>query len=157
MQTRHRRPSIHIRPCRVADIPHVLDLWARAAAGASVTDNADAIRLRLRRDRQLFLLAWDLSRRSHTAAKADARLVGSLIGGWDGWRASMARLAVDPEYRRYGIARQLVRAVEKELRNLGALRVGCVVFKDNRLGRTFWTSIDYAFQPQDVRYVKDLR
>jgi ribosomal protein S18 acetylase RimI-like enzyme len=43
----------------------------------------------LRRDRRLFLLAWD-----------NSRLVGSLIGGWDGWRASMARLAVDPAYRR---------------------------------------------------------
>jgi ribosomal protein S18 acetylase RimI-like enzyme len=161
------RPSIRIRPCRAADIPRVLELWARAAAGQSVTDTADAIRLRLRRDRQLFLLAWDVSARSRNrrggpvgprkGAKADLRLVGSLIGGWDGWRATMARLAIDPEYRRHGIARQLVRAVEKELRDLGALRVGCVVFRSNRLGRAFWSSIDYTFQPEDVRYVKDLR
>jgi ribosomal protein S18 acetylase RimI-like enzyme len=123
----------------------VLDLWSRAAAGQSVTDNATAVRLRLRRDRRLFLLAWD-----------NARLVGSLIGGWDGWRASMARLAVDPAYRRRGIARLLVDRVEQELRSLGATRTGCVVLAANRPARAFWTNSKYRLDTEVVRYVKDL-
>ena len=137
---------IHIRPCRAADIPHVLDLWKRASAGPSVSDNPEALRLRLRRDRQLFLLAWD-----------GTRLVGSLMGGWDGWRASMARLAVDPDYRRRGIARLLLHQVENELRQLGALRVGLIVLTNNRGGRGFWKAQKYRLDDHVVRYVKDLR
>ena len=90
----------------------VLDLWRRAAAEPSVTDDPDALRRKLDRDRSLFVLAWDRS-----------RLVGSLIGGWDGWRGHMYRLAVDRACRRRGIARRLVKNVEAHLRRLGAVRI----------------------------------
>ena len=129
----------------MVDIPRVLDLWKRAAAGTSVSDNPDAIRRRLHRDRHLFLLAWD-----------EKRLVGSLIGGWDGWRASMYRLAVEPDYRRRGIVRRLVTAVEKELRELGATRIGALVFTHNRPGRAFWSSESYNLDEEVARYIKDL-
>lgn len=47
------------------------------------------------------MLAWD-----------GGRLVGTIMAGWDGWRASMARLAIDPQYRRIGLARALVERIE---------------------------------------------
>ena len=143
--TSRTRHQIHIRRCRVVDIPRLLDLWKRASAGPSVSDNPDAIRRRLHRDRHLFLLAWD-----------EKRLVGSLIGGWDGWRASMYRLAVDPDYRRRGIARRLVTAVENELREIGATRIGALVFTYNRSGQAFWSSESYSLDEEVARYVKDL-
>lgn len=136
--------AITLRACRVSDIPAVLDLWARST-DASVGDNPTAIRLRLRRDRHLFLLAVD-----------GMRVVGSLVGGWDGWRATMARLAVDPEYRRRGVAGLLVRRVERELRALGAARVSCLVFDGNRRARAFWQGAGYLYDPDTVRYKKDL-
>src|SRR5438132_614588 len=80
-----RRRRILLRPCRARDVEQVLELWRRAAAEPSVTDAADALRQRLERDRDLFLLAWDRG-----------RLVGTLIGGWDGWRGHLYRLAVEP-------------------------------------------------------------
>jgi ribosomal protein S18 acetylase RimI-like enzyme len=123
----------------------VLELWTRASAGASVTDNPASIRLRLHRDRHLFALAWD-----------STRLVGTLIGGWDGWRAYMYRLAVDPDYRRRGVAGMLVSAIEKELRRLGARRISALVTSDNRTGRGFWDAVGYSLDDEMVRYVKDL-
>jgi ribosomal protein S18 acetylase RimI-like enzyme len=136
--------AITFRTCRVSDIPAVLDLWARAT-DASVGDNPTAIRLRLRRDRNLFLIALD-----------GKRIVGSLVGGWDGWRATMARLAVDPAYRRRRVARRLVQRVEREFRAIGATRVSCLVFDDNRRARAFWQSAGYAHDSETVRYKKDL-
>src|SRR5688572_15802097 len=94
---------IEIRSCRVRDLRAVLDLWKRAKAHPSVTDNVVALRRRLKRDPALFLLAWE-----------GPEVVGSAIGGWDGWRASMARVAIDPRYRRRGVATQLVTAIEKQ-------------------------------------------
>src|SRR2546422_10765996 len=91
-----RRRRILLRSCRARDVKQVLELWRRAGTEPSVTDDPGSLRRRLRRDRNLFVLAWDRG-----------RLVGSLIGGWDGWRGHMYRLAVDPGCRRGGIARRL--------------------------------------------------
>ena len=124
----------------------VLDLWRRAAAEPSVTDHADALRRRLDRDPSLFVLAWERG-----------RLVGSLIGGWDGWRGHMYRLAVDPACRRHGVARRLVEDVEARLRRLGAVRVDGIVVKRNRTGGVFWRALGYRHHVEVARYVKDLR
>ena len=78
------------------------------------------------------------------------------MAGWDGWRASMARLAIDPQYRRIGLARALVERIEGELRTLGTRRIGAIVLKNNRGGRAFWSSAGYELDREDVRYVKDL-
>ena len=141
-----RRRRILLRHCRARDVEKVLDLWRRAAAEPSVTDDPDALRRKLDRDRSLFVLAWDRS-----------RLVGSLIGGWDGWRGHMYRLAVDRACRRRGIARRLVKNVEARLRRLGAVRIDGIVVKRNRAGRVFWRELGYREHAEVARYVKDLR
>src|SRR5919202_5857534 len=101
--------TIELRACRPEDVDAVLALWQRAEAVPRPTDRPDALLRRLERDPQLFVLAWD-----------GDRLVGSLMGGWDGWRGQVYRLAVDPAYRRRGIARRLFEAVEAPPRGLGA-------------------------------------
>ena len=141
----HRR-RIRIRRCRPIDVATVLELWKRTGIAPSVTDSALAIRRRLRHDDGLFYLAWD-----------GPRLVGSLIGGWDGWRGSMARLAVDPDYRRHGIAQALVQRVEKKLRALGAIRISAIVLENNAGGRAFWSSVAYRMDTESLRYIRDLR
>ena len=143
MGTRH--PSIELRPCRVQDIAAVLALWEQAATSGSVTDHPDAIRKRLERDADLFLLAWD-----------GDRLVGSLIGGWDGWRGNMYRLAVGPDYRRRGIARKLVGAVERRLRLLGAERITALVTKHEAPAKAFWRNVGYIDDTEMGRYAKNM-
>ena len=123
----------------------VLELWRRAGAEPSVTDDPGSLRRRLRRDRNLFVLAWDRG-----------RLVGSLIGGWDGWRSHMYRLAVDPGCRRSGIARRLVANVEARLQELGAVRIDGIVVSRNTAASTFWREIGYQRHVEVARYVKDL-
>ena len=141
-----RRRRILLRPCRATDVEQVLELWRRAGAQPSVTDRPDALRRRLRRDRSLFVLAWDRD-----------RLVGSLIGGWDGWRGHLYRLAVDPACRRRGIARRLVRDVEARLRKLGAIRIDGIVARGSRVGSAFWRELGYRCHAEVARYVKDWR
>jgi len=137
--------SIALRPCRPEDVEAVLALWQRAEAIPRPTDHPAALHRRLVRDPELFLLAWDGS-----------RLVGSLMGGWDGWRGQMYRLAVDPEYRRRGIAGRLVAAVEARLRELGAERITSLVFAEEPGAAAFWRAAGYEPDPATERYAKNL-
>jgi ribosomal protein S18 acetylase RimI-like enzyme len=137
--------DIDLQPCRRVDIPAVLELWRHAGVVPLATDRPDVLHRRLQRDPELFILAW-----------AGPTLVASLMGGWDGFRGQMYRLAVDPAYRRRGIARVLVEAVETELRRLGCERITCLVFKDEVGAPEFWRGAGYAPDPVIERYAKDL-
>jgi ribosomal protein S18 acetylase RimI-like enzyme len=136
---------VTLRPCRNEDVEAVLALWQRAEALPRPTDRPDALLRRLTRDRELFVLAWD-----------GERLVGSLMGGWDGWRGGMYRLAVDPDYRRQGIAARLVAEVEARLRGLGAERITSLVFVDEPGAVDFWRSVGYQSDPATTRYTRNL-
>ena len=113
--------TITYRPCIPDDIDAVLALWVEGGQKES-TDNAGAIARRLKRDPQLIILAWN----------------GAT---WDGWRANMYRLVVSAEYRRQGIASQLVQMVqmvEEELRKLGVTRVYALALINSTQAGLFW-------------------
>src|SRR5438552_6164734 len=94
--------AVAIRPCRAEECEAVLALWRRAGAIPSPTDTLEEL-LRLVRSEHGdgFLVAIQ-----------EGAIVGSVIGGWDGWRGNIYRLAVAPEARRRGLARRLVRSEE---------------------------------------------
>ncbi len=137
--------SIRLKECRDEDAAAVLALWRRAEAVPRPTDRPDALRQRIQHDDGLFLVAVD-----------GDRVVGSLIGSWDGWRAGLARLAVDPEYRRRGIATRLVAEVERRQLALGAERSTIRVFHNEPGAVAFWTSLGYVADPDESIYVKGL-
>ena len=137
-------PSIELRSCRIEDIEEVLALWVRAEAVSRPTDHPSALRKRLERDPELFVIATDSS-----------KVIGSLMGGWDGWRGNMYRLAVDPQHRRLGLARKLVEEVETRLRQVGAERITSLVFKEEG-SVAFWKSVGYTLDHATDRYAKDL-
>jgi ribosomal protein S18 acetylase RimI-like enzyme len=137
--------KISIRAARPADSDGLLALWKRSGIRSNVTDEKTMLRVRLGKDRDLFLVACHGS-----------RIVGSLIAGWDGWRGSMARLAVDPAYRGKRIAQRLVAHTEARLRKRGAKRIGALVFADNKLGQRFWRAAGYRREPTITRFVKNL-
>jgi ribosomal protein S18 acetylase RimI-like enzyme len=137
--------TINIRAARPTDFKGVLELWQRTGIRSSVADDMKTLKRRYLRDRDLFLVA-----------SRGGQIVGSLIAGWDGWRGSMARLAVDPACRRERIAKRLVERAEARLRKRGAKRIGALVFVDNTLAQTFWRAAGYVEEPTVARFVKNL-
>lgn len=136
--------EIQLRDCRPDDVNDVLQLWARSGVVPGSTDSLDALRTRLVRDRDLFLLAVD-----------GDRIIGTVIGGWDGWRGNFYRLVVHPEYRRLGVATQLVTEVEDRLRALGARRVYALALEEPG-ALALWRRAGYEPNPIVRPYTKTL-
>ncbi len=88
-------------------------------------------------------------------AEADGEVIGSLIVGWDGWRGTFYRLAVDPAHRRRGLATALVRAGEERLRALGARRLNAIVETEEVDAMAFWAAAGYELQTARSRFVKN--
>ena len=73
--------SLSSRACRLEDIQSVLGLWRQADATPGVTDTAEDLR-RAIADSPAHVLV----------AEVEGRLVGSIIGTFDGWRGNIYRL-----------------------------------------------------------------
>lgn len=137
---------MELRYAGADDVPALLALWEVAAENeARPTDSAEKIALLLARDPE-----------ACTVAQQDGRIVGSLISGWDGWRAHLYRLAVHPDVRRQGVGRLLLEHAEERFRALGATRADAMVLEGNDLGQTIWRSAGYAPQEEWRRWVKPL-
>lgn len=134
--------AVVIRPCRPDEGPALLDLWHHADASPSPTDTPEQVDQVIQDPAASVLVAVD-----------NDLLVGSIIGGWDGWRGNLYRLAVLPSYRRRGVARALVAAAEERLAERGARRVSALVEHDHPWAVGFWDSL-YEPDPRMIRYVK---
>jgi ribosomal protein S18 acetylase RimI-like enzyme len=134
-----------LRSGTAADIDAALALWKRAETGPSSTESADDVRRLLERDPDALLLA-----------DADGEVVGSLIVGWDGWRGTFYRLAVDPGHRRRGLATEMVQAGEERLRALGAHRLNAIVESEEDDAMGFWAAAGYELQTARSRFVKNI-
>lgn len=134
-----------LRNGTVDDVEAVLDLWRRAEASPSSTESAEDARGLLARDPEALILA-----------ESGGQVVGSLIVGWDGWRAGFYRLAVDPAHRRHGLATALVRAGEERFRALGAKRLNAIAESHKPGAMAFWASVGYELQASRSRFVKNL-
>lgn len=140
--------AVTIRRGGPDDIQVVLALWAEAGATPKPTDTQEGLAQLLASPQSILLLA-----------EADGRVVGTVVGGWDGWRGNIYRLAVSPEYRRRGIASGLMLQVDTVLARLGAQRITALVERDHPWAVGFWNALEragYRRDPTMTRYVKTL-
>src|SRR5579862_9446812 len=142
--------EIAIRPARNDELSAVLRLWQEAeVTPPSVTDSIEGLTTLINAPGGILLVAT-----------IDDRIVGSVIGGWDGWRGNIYRLAVTPDYRRKGIARRLVKEVSAALFAKGAARISALVEREHPWAIGFWESmreVGYERDAKFARYIADRR
>ena len=115
--------EIQIRQfCFPADYQQVVDLWSSIEKGVRVgrSDAPAEIEKKIARDPDLFLVA-----------EHHHKIIGSVIGGYDGRRGMIYHLAVNAEFRGQGIGSQLMDEVESRLRSKGCIKCYLLVADDN--------------------------
>lgn len=128
------------------DYPAVYALWGNAGPGIHLrrSDEPREIEKKLQRDPDLFLVA-----------EQDDRIVGSVLGGFDGRRGMMYHLAVDPSHRQNGIGALLMDELERRLRQRGCIRYYLLVTQDNEAAIRFyqargWQRLDLFVYGKDL-------
>ena len=71
-------------------------------------------------------------------------IVGTVMGGYDGHRGWVNYLAVDPDHQNGGLARLLMRELERRLLARGCPKVNLQVRTANRAAMAFYERIGYT-------------
>lgn len=108
--------------CFPADYQQVIDLWSSIEKGVRVgrSDSPAEIEKKMDRDPDLFLVA-----------ECENKIIGSVIGGYDGRRGLIYHLAVNVAFRGQGIGSRLMNEVESRLRAKGCLKCYLLIANDN--------------------------
>lgn len=124
---------MQIRPFRDDDEPAVVALWRTCGLTRPWNDpHKDIARKRIVQ-REMFLVG-----------ELDGRVVATVMAGYDGHRAWMYYLAVDPAHQRQGLGTLLVRRVEEEMLVRGCPKVSLLVRSTNEQVRAFYRKLGYA-------------
>jgi ribosomal protein S18 acetylase RimI-like enzyme len=143
-----RRKTKIIREFRFpADYTATVELWDRSGPGVHVgrSDTLQEIAKKLQRDPDLFLVA-----------EAGGKLIGTVIGGYDGRRGLVYHLAVDKTCREQGIGTALMDELERRLKTKGCLKTYLLVVPGNEEAALFyerrgWQRMDVAIYGKELQ------
>ncbi len=126
---------MNIRKLTIADYDKVYALWlsCKGMGLNNLDDSRNGIERFLKRNPETCFVAEN-----------SGEVIGVIIAGNDGRRGYIYHIAVNPEYRRKGIAKALVNSALKALRDLGINKTALVVFERNADGNAFWESIGFT-------------
>jgi ribosomal protein S18 acetylase RimI-like enzyme len=141
-----RDDAVAISEFGMDDYAVVHVLWQRGDLWMRPSDGLEATRLKMTRDPGLFLVA----------RSADGRVVGTVMGGWDGRRAYVYHLAVAPERRREGVADALMDELEERFRKLGALKAKLQILVENEASKAYFAHRGYLLEAVCEPWGKEL-
>jgi ribosomal protein S18 acetylase RimI-like enzyme len=126
---------LKVRSTSLADYPEVRAVWVAAGLEIRPGDRLREVKLKLARDNGLFLVAEE-----------DDRIVGSVLGAWDGRRGWIYHLSVLPSFKRRGVATGLIRELEARMRKLGVPKLNALIYPWNEESLRFFERLGYGIQ-----------
>ncbi len=121
-----------IRGFSLSDYRRVVGVWASAGLEFRPGDPLEELKVKLRRDREFFLVAEEAG-----------VVIGSVMGAWDGRRGWIYHLGVAPEVQRRGVASALIKELERRMRRKGVLKVNALIGTRNRASVAFFKSAGF--------------
>ncbi|WP_420644161.1 GNAT family acetyltransferase [Candidatus Leptofilum sp.] len=121
-----------IRPFALTDSEVVIEIWKACGLVVPWNDPHKDIARKMKVNPELFLVAI-----------VDGRVVGTVMGGYEGHRGWINYLAVAPNYQGRGIGRALMDEIEAKLLALGCPKINLQVRSSNRAVIQFYGHIGY--------------
>ncbi len=140
-------PQVLVREFRFpADYEGALHVWESMEIGVQVgrSDTLQEIERKLQRDPDLFLVA-----------EVNNKIVGTVIGGYDGRRGMIYHLAVLADLRKHGVGEQLLAEVEKRLKAKGCLKCYLLVSAENINAAQFYERRGWREMKEDRIFGKE--
>ena len=133
--------DVRILPMREEDYDAVRALWLtiRGFGIRALDDSREDVVRFIRRNPT-----------TSVVARADGRIVGSILCGSDGRQGALYHVCVAREYRRRGIGTRMVSYCMQRLREMGINKVALIAFANNDAGNAFWKKIGWT--PCNVNY-----
>ena len=128
--------DVQVRRFALADEAAVVELWSNVFRDDPPWNEPRLmIQRKLRVQPELFLVA-----------EVEARVVGTVLAGFDGVRGWIHHLCVEPTLQRLGVGRALVRAAEVGLSALDCPKVNLQVRATNAAVIAFYEAIGYSVE-----------
>lgn len=129
-----------------SDYDQVIDLWEHAGPGIHLrrSDEKAELAKKLERDPDLFLVA-----------EVNSKIIGAVLGGFDGRRGMMYHLAVKAGYRKKGLGLHLMSELEKRMKAKGCIKYYLLVTRDNLEAIRFYENSGWELMDLCI-YGKDL-
>lgn len=113
--------DIKLSEMRIADYDDVISLWrSLSGMGLSGADEKGEIEKFIVRNPKTSILA-----------ETEGKIVGTVLGGFDGRRGYIYHLAVERTLWKRGIGRMLMEELEKRFKRLGAQKVHLMIYVEN--------------------------
>ena len=141
--------AIEIRSFRQEDDAPLIKLWERCELVVAWNDPSKDISRKVQLDPEGLLLGW-----------YDNTLIASVMEGYEGHRGWINYLAIDPEYRRKGLGKTMMKAAETYLEQFECPKINLQIRAKNHQVIEFYKSI--GFLQEDVinmgkRLIPDLK
>lgn len=123
---------MQLREFQMDDYQQVIAVWQATGLKVGRTETQEGIRKKLERDADLFLVVQD-----------GDRIVGVVLGSYDGRRGWINRLAVVPDHQGAGLGLRLVAEVETRLKARGCRKVNLHIEPSNAKVQGFYARLGY--------------
>ncbi|MEM3616722.1 MAG: GNAT family N-acetyltransferase [Candidatus Bathyarchaeia archaeon] len=133
---------MEIRKITITHYEELVNLWLRAGLPFKPKgrDSREVIARQMSANPEFFLGAFE-----------NGRLVGAVIISSDGRKGWINRLAVDPDFRRRGVAKTLITEAERVLESHG-LKIFCALIEDeNEASKRLFRKCGYV-EHRDIIY-----
>lgn len=120
--------KIDYKTFKIKHYEKVLEFWKNMKGlGISEADNRENIKRYLKKNKNSSFVALDGN-----------KVIGTILAGHDGRRGYIHHTAVDEDYRKSGIAKNLTVLALNKLKAEGIVKCHLFVFKTNKNAKNFW-------------------
>jgi ribosomal protein S18 acetylase RimI-like enzyme len=121
-------------------------LWRKAGISVGSSDTREELERVLQRNPDLFLIG-----------KIHKKIVGVVIGGFDGRRGYVHHLAVDPDYQKKGYGKMIMDELIEKFRNIGVHKIHLFIEKYNQDVIEFYRNLGWEIRDDLIMmsYVPD--